>query len=136
MGSANILLKSFKGFKLCLNLLTTCILENLVLEYDEEHRISLIELIKKIKGYKFKLFRAKQEIHLGKYLKNFRLLKMGIINIIEILEKYDSRYTFEIYIDEIYNELIILTSNSTLESKINDIKNDIQRFYLQNINVL
>jgi acyl-coenzyme A synthetase/AMP-(fatty) acid ligase len=51
------------------------------------------------------------------------------LDIIEILEKYTTRYMFEIYIDEVYNQLYILTSDVVAYAQRNYIKNDIDSFY-------
>lgn len=53
------------------------------------------------------------------------------LDIIEIVERYVSRYEFELYVDEIYNEIYIITSNANLDS--DKIRQDISAFYLNKI---
>lgn len=50
------------------------------------------------------------------------------LDIIELLERYTTRYKFEIYIDEVYNELYILTSDEKLEET--KVRKDVESFYL------
>ncbi len=51
------------------------------------------------------------------------------VDIMEILEHYNTRYAFEIYIDEVYNELYILTSDSKTYKMGKFIVEDIDSFY-------
>lgn len=53
------------------------------------------------------------------------------LDIIEIVERYVSRYEFELYVDEIYNEIYIITSNANLDR--DKIRQDISAFYLDKI---
>ena len=57
------------------------------------------------------------------------------LDIIEILEDYATRYQFEIFIDEVYNELYILTSNVIAYTQKSYIKNEIDSFYHDNVTV-
>ena len=57
------------------------------------------------------------------------------LDIIEILEEYATRYQFEIFIDEVYNELYILTSNIIAYTQKSYIKNEIDSFYHDNVTV-
>jgi hypothetical protein len=51
------------------------------------------------------------------------------LDIIEIVEKHCSRYSFEVYVDEIYNELYIITSNKVLYGMRETIKAEIKSSY-------
>ena len=55
------------------------------------------------------------------------------LDIIEILERYTTRYKFEIYIDEVYNQLYILTSDIVAYAQKTYIKNEIDSFYRGNV---
>ena len=55
------------------------------------------------------------------------------LDIIEIVEKYTTRYLFEVYVDEIYNELYVITSDLDAYDLRNEIKNDIDTFYHDNV---
>ena len=57
------------------------------------------------------------------------------LDIIEIVEKYTTRYQFEIYIDEIYNQLFIITSDVVTFAQKTYIKNEIDSFYHGNVTV-
>ena len=55
------------------------------------------------------------------------------LDIIEIVEKYTTRYLFEVYVDEIYNELYVITSDLDAYDLRNEIKNEIDTFYHHNV---
>ena len=55
------------------------------------------------------------------------------LDIIEIVEKYTTRYLFEVYVDEIYNELYVITSDLDAYDLRNEIKNEIDTFYHDNV---
>ena len=57
------------------------------------------------------------------------------LDIIEIVEKYTTRYQFEIYVDEVYNQLYILTSDVVAFAQKTYIKNEIDAFYHGNVTV-
>ena len=57
------------------------------------------------------------------------------LDIIEILERYTTRYKFEIYIDEIYNQLYILTTDKNVYEQKEKIKAEIDSFYQENVTV-
>jgi acyl-coenzyme A synthetase/AMP-(fatty) acid ligase len=57
------------------------------------------------------------------------------LDIIEIVEKYTTRYQFEIYIDEIYNQLFVLTSDKNVYEQKEKIKAEIDSFYQENVTV-
>ena len=57
------------------------------------------------------------------------------LDIIEILERYTTRYQFEIYIDEIYNQLYVLTSDKNVYEQKEKIKAEIDSFYQENVTV-
>ena len=57
------------------------------------------------------------------------------LDIIEIVEKYTTRYQFEIYIDEIYNQLFVLTSDKNVHEQKEKIKAEIDSFYQENVTV-
>jgi hypothetical protein len=55
------------------------------------------------------------------------------LDIIEIVEKYTTRYQFEIYIDEVYNQLYVLTSDVIAYGQRSYIKEEIDTFYHGNV---
>jgi hypothetical protein len=57
------------------------------------------------------------------------------LDVIEIVEKYTTRYQFEIYIDEVYNQLFILTSDVVAYGQATYIKKEIDTFYHGNVTV-
>ena len=57
------------------------------------------------------------------------------LDIIEIVEKYTTRYQFEIYVDEVYNQLYILTSDVVAYAQRTYIKEEIDTFYHGNVTV-
>jgi acyl-CoA synthetase (AMP-forming)/AMP-acid ligase II len=57
------------------------------------------------------------------------------LDIMEILEKYTTRYQFEIYIDEVYNQLYVLTTDSKAYDQRESIKKEIDAFYHGNVTV-
>lgn len=57
------------------------------------------------------------------------------LDIIEILERYTTRYQFEIYIDEIYNQLYVLTTDKNVYEQKEKIKAEIDSFYQENVTV-
>ncbi len=65
-------------------------------------------------------------------LKKINDIDINPIDIYNILELYTSRYKVEVYIDEIYNELYILTCDMTLNRKVLD---DIENIYAGQVKV-
>lgn len=58
------------------------------------------------------------------------------LDIIEIVERYESRYNFEVYVDEIYNEIYIITSSSKLNDMREAIEKIVEEFYHHNLTVV
>ena len=57
------------------------------------------------------------------------------LDIIEILERYTTRYQFEIYVDEVYNQLYVITGDSNAYDQKEKIKEEIDTFYHGNVTV-
>ena len=74
----------------------------------------------------------------GYFISKNRLQKINDVDInpldiIELLEGYCSRYAFEVYVDEIYNELYLITSSQALYDMSDTIKSIIKSFYFDDI---
>ncbi|NDB61774.1 hypothetical protein EB001_25535, partial [bacterium] len=74
----------------------------------------------------------------GYFISKNRLQKINDVDInpldiVELVEKYYSRYVFEMYVDEIYNELYLLTSNKNLYEMKEAIKAIVKSFYYGNV---
>ena len=74
----------------------------------------------------------------GFFVSKNRLSKVNDIDInpldiIELIENYCSRYEFEVYVDEIYNELYLITSNQALYDMSDTIKSLIRSFYYEHV---
>jgi hypothetical protein len=57
------------------------------------------------------------------------------LDIIEIVEKYESRYKFEVYVDEFYNEIYLITSSEKLYDMRKTIQNTVEEFYNFNLKI-
>lgn len=55
------------------------------------------------------------------------------LDIIELVGKHCSRYSFEVFIDEIYNELYLITSSKDLHDMKEEIKARINSFYFDTV---
>lgn len=51
------------------------------------------------------------------------------LDIVEILEKYETRYKFEVYVDEFYNEIYLITSSQKLYDMKSEIETEVEGFY-------
>jgi hypothetical protein len=62
-------------------------------------------------------------------LKKINDIDINPIDIIEIVEVYSSRYNFEVYVDEVYNELFIITNDPLMIHYKQKIVDDVTKFY-------
>lgn len=57
------------------------------------------------------------------------------LDIIEIVEKYESRYVFEVYVDEIYNEIYLISGSQNLYNNRSTVVDKVKEYYLGNVPV-
>ena len=62
-------------------------------------------------------------------LKRINDIDINPIDIIELVEYYSSRYNFEVYVDEVYNELFIITNDPIMIHYKQKIVDDVTQFY-------
>ena len=62
-------------------------------------------------------------------LKRINDIDINPIDIIELVEYYSSRYNFEVYVDEVYNELFIITNDPLMIHYKQKIMDDVTQFY-------
>ena len=70
-----------------------------------------------------------------KRLQKINDIDINPLDIVEILERYTTRYKFEIYLDEIYNQLYVLTTDKSVYEQKEKIKAEINSFYHDNVTV-
>ena len=66
-------------------------------------------------------------------LKKINDIDINPLDIVELVEKYYSRYLLEVYVDEVYNELYIISSSKSLHEMKEAIKSIVKSFYFGNV---
>ncbi len=66
-------------------------------------------------------------------LKRINDIDINPIDIIELVEQFSSRYTFEVYVDEVYNELFIITNNPLMLHYREIVSDVVANFYNNHI---
>lgn len=66
-------------------------------------------------------------------LKRINDIDINPIDVIEIVERYSSRFNFEVYVDEVYNELFIITNDPIMMHWTECVFADVANFYNNNV---
>lgn len=66
-------------------------------------------------------------------LKRINDIDINPIDIIELVERFGSRYSFEVYVDEVYNELFIITNEPLMLHYKKQVFDAVASFYNNNV---
>jgi acyl-coenzyme A synthetase/AMP-(fatty) acid ligase len=66
-------------------------------------------------------------------MKRINDIDINPVDIIELVEIYSSRFNFEVYVDEIYNELFIITNDPIMLHHKKQIFEDVSKFYKNHV---